>query len=100
MVTNPFFDRDGMKTFYFLGKLPGRFDNQRAQAILESFSSKVIEEFSPHVDFLVIGADPAPEAVGEDADANWFKKTVPYNDAIRWNIEMIRSKDLEMSLQY
>lgn len=99
-VTNPFFDADNKKSFYFLGNLPGRFDNQRATSILESFNAQVTDKFSPKADFLILGDNPDPDAVGEDADPNWFKKSTEYNDAIRWNIEMMRAKDLEVFLQY
>ena len=99
-VTNPYFDREGKKVFYFLGRLPGRFDNQRARAILEDFGAEVADGFSIEVDFLVLGANPDPEAVGEDADLDWFKQTEEYNDALRWGVEMLRARDLEGFLQY
>ncbi len=99
-VTNPYFDRDEQKIFYFLGNLPGRFNNQQAKAILEDNRAKVVMKFDPHVDFLVIGDNPDPDAVGEDANPNWFKETKEYTDALRWNIEMIRAKDLETFLDY
>ena len=101
-VTNPYYAREDGKqpTFYFLGSLPGRFDNQTAKNILDDFGAAVSEDLSLHVDFLVLGDNPDPEAVGEDADPIWFKKTTEYTDAVRWGIEMIRARDLATYLQY
>ena len=99
-VTSPVFHRDAVKTFHFLGKLPGRFNNQRAKQILEEFNAKVADQFSTAVDFLVIGSNPDPEAVGEDADPDWYKKTDAYNNSLRWNIEQMLARDLEVFLQY
>ena len=87
-------------TFHFVGNLPGRFTNQQAKAILEQYGMKVAEEFSIHVDFVVLGANPDPEAIGDDANPNWFKETEAYNDAVRWGTEMLRGQDLEHYLKY
>ena len=99
-IFNPHFDADGAKVFHLLGKLPGRFNNQQAQSILEGFGAVVSENLTIHVDFLVLGDNPDPEAIGPDADPNWFKSTPAYNDALRWGIEVIRARDLESFLQY
>ena len=48
----------------------------------------------------VLGANPDPEAIGDDANPNWFKETEAYNDAIRWGTEMLRAQDLESYLKY
>jgi hypothetical protein len=100
LITNPHFDREGSKRFFFLGTLPGRFDNQTAANILRSYGAQVDEKLSVHVDFVVIGDDPNPEAVGENANPEWFKDRPEYTDAQRWGIEMIRARDLETYLQY
>ncbi|MEZ6196499.1 MAG: hypothetical protein R3F20_12360 [Planctomycetota bacterium] len=95
-LLNPYFDAERPQVFYFLGNLPGRFDNQRAQAILRDFGGKVSDTFDVNVDYVVLGDNPDPEAgVGEDADPNWFKATPEYTDSIRWGVEMIRARDLE-----
>ncbi|MCB9833342.1 MAG: hypothetical protein H6807_12810 [Planctomycetes bacterium] len=99
-ITSPIFERDGAMTFYFLGNLPGRFTNQQAKAILEQYGMKVVDDFSIFVDFVVLGANPDPEAIGDDANPNWFKETEAYNDAIRWGTEMLRAQDLESYLKY
>ncbi len=99
-ITSPVFERDGAMTFYFLGNLPGRFTNQQAKAILEQYGMKVADEFSIYVDFVVLGGNPDPEAIGDDANPNWFKETEAYNDAVRWGTEMLRAQDLEHYLKY
>ena len=99
-VTSPHFHTDATKTFFFLGKLPGRFNNQRAKAILEEYDMNVEEVFSVRADFIVLGENPELPEDGEEADPNWFKKTQAYTDAIRWGIEMLRASDLEEFLKY
>lgn len=100
-LVNPHYDKESPKVFYFLGKLPGRYNNQTAQRILKDFGAVVTDKCSIHVDFLVLGDNPDPEAeVGPDADLNWFKQTTEYNDALRWGIETIRARDLETFLQF
>ena len=99
-VTNPHFDRDETQNFFFLGNMPGRFDNQTAANILKNFGAKVHEKMSVHVDYIVLGDDPNPENVGENANPEWFKDRSEYSDAIRWGVEMIRARDLETFLMY
>ncbi|MEE9394684.1 MAG: BRCT domain-containing protein [Planctomycetota bacterium] len=100
-ITNPYYDSEGQHTFYFLGNLPGRFDNQRSAAILRDFGATVADKFSPSVDFLVLGNNPDPEAdLGEDADVNWFQATEAYTNATRWNIEVLLARDLEDFLKF
>lgn len=99
-ITSPIFERDGKLNFYFLGNLPGRFTNEQAKTILGQYGMSVADDFSIFVDFIVLGANPDPEAVGEDANPNWFKETEAYNDAVRWGVEMLRAEDLENYLKY
>lgn len=100
LIVNPHFNRGQSARFFFLGQLPGRYDNQTAQRILESFGGKVDPQMTMHVDFLVLGGNPDPSQVGEDAKPNWFKSTTEYTDALRWGVEVIRARDLATYLQY
>lgn len=98
LITNPYFDKNATKRFFFLGSLPGRFDNQTAANKLRAMGAAVDEKMSVHIDFIVLGNDPNPEAVGENANPEWFKDKPEYNDALRWGIETIRARDLETFL--
>lgn len=101
LIENPYFNADRKQVFYFLGTLPGRYDNQRAAAILRDFGATVTDKFDVEVDYVVLGDNPDPEAaVGEDADPNWFKSTVQYTDAKRWGVEMLRARDLEDFIRF
>lgn len=100
-VHNPYFDKDTKRSFFFLGSLPGRYDNQRAAAILRDFGASVTDKVTVDVDYIVLGANPDPEAaVGEDADPNWFKSTVEYTDGKRWGVEFLRARDLEDFIRF
>lgn len=98
LITNPHFDKKSTKRFFMLGELPGRFDKQTAANKLRALGGSVEEKMSIHVDFLVLGNDPNPEAVGENANPDWFKDRPEYNDAMRFGIEIIRARDLETYL--
>ncbi len=100
LIINPHFNRGQKARFFFLGTLPGRYDNQTAQRILESFGGNVDPQMTMHVDFLVLGDNPDPAQVGDDAKPNWFKATTEYTDALRWGVEVIRARDLATYLQY
>lgn len=99
-ITSPAFDAEKKRSFFFLGNLPGRFNNQTATKILGQYGMSVAENFNLNVDFLVLGENPEMPEEGEEADPNWFKKTQAYSDAVRWGVEMIRAEDLEMYLKY
>ncbi len=99
-ITSPAFDAEKSRTFYFLGNLPGRFNNQTATRILGQYGMKVADKFNLNVDFIVLGENPEMPEEGEEPDPNWFKKTQAYSDAIRWGVEMIRAEDLETYLKY
>lgn len=89
---NPVFDRKDQQHFFFLGRLPGRYNKEIATRILTSFGAAIDPKVTVTTHFLVLGEK-------EDLDGEELTESPEYKNAMTWGVEVIRAQDLAPFLQ-
>ncbi|HYC78487.1 MAG TPA: BRCT domain-containing protein [Planctomycetota bacterium] len=90
-IYNPYFEKGRTTRFVFLGNL-GTMSADNAKRILERMGAKVDDKVTVETDFLVLGSKDTPEA-------EELTESQVYKDALRWGIQVLRARDLDVFLQ-
>ncbi len=93
ILVNPLFDRDRSKIFVFVGRFPGRYNQEQLKLMIAAAGGEVRTEVGADTDFLIVGevGDPTLEEGEAQIDPT---QTQEYQKALRYGVQILSANDV------